>query len=838
MSRNLLLPGLLISLIWTAFWWPVVSGDAFLYIRDLSLFAVPMKHYMLERFACAELPMWTPYVSGGMPFLADPSNQVLYPPNAFFFLFDSIERALSLWVALHSLLGMFAFAGLCRVFGMSVWISAWAGISYGLAGYIVSITDNVNFLPAVVWVPLAIALYQHGLDKQRFQFSALSALCLSCVVLAGDAQNAVFLSALLALLSIVAMRADATGRPWRSTAAHFPAAHLFLTIGLAILVTAAQVLPTLDLIPESVRHSTLAYEQIAIWSFPVARLLEFFQPYIFGSHYPTFDFLVPEFYPSKSGPWAASVYLGTIPTLLVLVSLGRIDKMRLLWLAVLIAGLFLSFGAHTPVHRLVVETIPFVGTQRYPEKFVFWVTLSACLLAGFGAQTLLDPRRFGRMVVSRLAPITKLTLGIALIAILCWLSAYLPARFWFWSAAFLELNLWKLRIPFATNHLNVLLIHTVVMLSIMGVWFLVNETQRPLFLSLMLVVSCLDLFWVHYRTVPTAPVELLDQAPAPYALRSVSPPSERLPYRVFFDTQSPGPVIFYEHGGPIDTMLKAGAQDGDMLIEQGYPHLYGLLYRRDRLHPNSGILHGIQYLNGPLTPLQLAANTSFESYLPDRDSHKAMTIANVRYVVTGIQPANPRWDSDRFVKLASDAARNLIVLENTDWLPRVLLVPNAIGTDNDIQSINEVLAGIDDPRSHLTVVSEVPREPDQVSVEVDLSIERATPERFEVSGSSPYRRAYLLLNESYLDNWRATLNGQAVPVLRANLRFMAVAIGPGPFQVSFDYRPEGFLLGASLSVLGLLICVVVMLHPVFSRRGPTRHDQAASLRDARRTRAE
>ncbi len=112
------------------FWWPVVSGDAYLYIRDLSLFAAPMKHYMMARFAAGGLPMWTPYVSGGMPFLSDPSNQLLYPPNVIYFLFSPVERAMSLSVALHSLLGMCAFAGLCRVLGVSRWIAVWSGHNY------------------------------------------------------------------------------------------------------------------------------------------------------------------------------------------------------------------------------------------------------------------------------------------------------------------------------------------------------------------------------------------------------------------------------------------------------------------------------------------------------------------------------------------------------------------------------------------------------------------------------------------------------------------------------------------------------------------------------------
>lgn len=32
-----------------------------------------------------------------------------------------------------------------------------------------------------------------------------------------------------------------------------------------------------------------------------------------------------------------------------------------------------------------------------------------------------------------------------------------------------------------------------------------------------------------------------------------------------------------------------------------------------------------------------------------RNPHKAMTMADVRYVVTGIQPSNTAWNDDRFV---------------------------------------------------------------------------------------------------------------------------------------------------------------------------------------------
>ena len=815
--RSFIRPGLTILAVWIVFWWPVISGDAYLYIRDLSLFAVPMKYYTVERFAAGELPMWIPYVSGGMPFLADPSNQVLYPLNVVFLLCDSIERALSVWIVLHSLTGMLTFAALCRVLGISRWIAAWSGVTYGLSGYILSIGDNVNFLPAIAWVPLAIASFQLGLGKKQYRHSAIAALCLSAVVLAGDAQDAVLLAAILLLLTVMAMCSRTDRHNWRSFKAYFPALHLLLTLTLALLVTAVQVLPTLELIPVSVRGSPLDYEQVSIWSFPVARVLELFQPYIFGSHYPTFDFLVPDFYPVKSGPWASSVYLGTIPVILAILGAAMFNKKTTPWLLVFTAALLLSFGANAPFYQWLANCISFFATQRYPEKFIFWVTLSGCVLASFGAQALLDGRGIANVALPRLSPITKWLAGTAAIALLCWSSVYLPAKTWFWSFAFFNLNLWQARIPFQTSHLDVLMVHSALMLGVFILWLVTRPARRSLMLSIMLVVAGLDLFWVHFRSVPMLPSVVVRALSEPFALESLASSTTARPYRIYYDTRSPGPEITYKRNDPFDQLLSRSLRDVPNLMTHGYPHLYGYLYRRDRLHPNGGITNGVQYLNGPLSPLQPTTNISFESHLLRHDPHKALVMANVRYVVTGIEPENPAWNDQRFNPVEVDRVRNLRILENDDWLPRVILVPNAIGTRDDSSEIRAALESIADPRRQLTVVSPVAAQAEQATENVELSVARPSPERYEVSGSSPYRHGYLLLNETFMGDWRAVLNGHAVKVLRANLRFMAIAVGPGPFKAVFEYQSKGFSMGALLSGLGLLLCAGFVIQPLFRR---------------------
>ena len=88
----------------------------------------------------------------------------------------------------------------------------WGGMTYGLTGYVLSITDNVNFLPAVAWVPAALAAHSTALSRKSGTWSAVTALCLSAMVLAGDAMNVVLLCGVLLLLSTEAALRERTQR--------------------------------------------------------------------------------------------------------------------------------------------------------------------------------------------------------------------------------------------------------------------------------------------------------------------------------------------------------------------------------------------------------------------------------------------------------------------------------------------------------------------------------------------------------------------------------------------------------------------------------------------------
>ncbi|MFI5346104.1 MAG: YfhO family protein [Elusimicrobiota bacterium] len=63
---------------------------------------------------------------------------------------------------------------------------------------------------------------------------------------------------------------------------------------------------------------------------------------------------------------------------------------------------------------------------------------------------------------------------------------------------------------------------------------------------------------------------------------------------------------------------------------------------------------------------------------------------------------------------------------------------------------------------------------------------------------------WLLLLDSWYPGWRATVNGAAAPVRRADYAFRAVAVPAGDSTVRFTYVPFSFWIGLALSALSVL----------------------------------
>lgn len=80
-------------------------------------------------------------------------------------------------------------------------------------------------------------------------------------------------------------------------------------------------------------------------------------------------------------------------------------------------------------------------------------------------------------------------------------------------------------------------------------------------------------------------------------------------------------------------------------------------------------------------------------------------------------------------------------------------------------------------------------------------------------------RQLLAIGERFHDGWTAAVDGTSAAVLRVNGDFLGCVVDAGAHRVEFRFRPRSFVLGASLSALGVLTLIAATMR---FRRYPAR----------------
>jgi hypothetical protein len=84
------------------------------------------------------------------------------------------------------------------------------------------------------------------------------------------------------------------------------------------------------------------------------------------------------------------------------------------------------------------------------------------------------------------------------------------------------------------------------------------------------------------------------------------------------------------------------------------------------------------------------------------------------------------------------------------------------------------------------------------------------PEAVTIQAEGP---GYLVLTDAYYPGWQATVDGEPVDILRADVMFRAVALPAGAHVVEFVYRPWWLGVGMLLSGLSWLAVAGLLLLP-------------------------
>lgn len=85
-----------------------------------------------------------------------------------------------------------------------------------------------------------------------------------------------------------------------------------------------------------------------------------------------------------------------------------------------------------------------------------------------------------------------------------------------------------------------------------------------------------------------------------------------------------------------------------------------------------------------------------------------------------------------------------------------------------------------------------------------VTINAYFPNRIELTSNSPIN-SVLLLSELYYPGWKAYIDGEVVPILRADYLLRAIRLSAGQHRITFSYKPMSFYVGSTISIFTILI---------------------------------
>lgn len=342
----------------------------------------PFRFFEAAEWAVGRIPLWNPYVFGGHPFQADIQTAVFYPFSLVTALLGSRfglpPGALELEMALHypfAALLTYAFARHLLRGRIGAFLAA---LAFTFGGFLTSYpAQQLAMLESAVWLPLILLCLDLSLTRRRsVSWAAGAGLAFAVSILAGHPQTALYEAYFAGAFFVV--RAWSLDVSWRRAV---PAGLLAALVAGG--VAAVQILPTAELLGESVRAS---------------------MPYELAAHGYERRALIGILLPSWRGEKA--LYVGILPLILaglvVCQSVGvqllrrpvldsvsgssRATRAMVWFLAIAaLLALVLSLGDRGYLYRLAYAVVPGFALFRDQERSVYLFGFALSLLAGEGA---------------------------------------------------------------------------------------------------------------------------------------------------------------------------------------------------------------------------------------------------------------------------------------------------------------------------------------------------------------------------------------------------------------------------------------------------------------------
>jgi hypothetical protein len=748
-----------------------VLGGGVFYKRDVHLIWHAQVEGFVRAVASGSPPLWDPSPAFGQPLLADPAQQVLYPPTW-------LNLVLPPWVDYtvyafaHVLLSGLAFLALARRWGLSPGAALAGAAAWVLSGPFLSLVDLWHHFASASWMPAVFLAAEVAIERRRTRDVLVLGAAIGAQVLAGSADVcAMTLAALAAWVAV----AHVEWRRWRSARPLLAGGALAVAVGA--LLSSGLWLAALDVASRSARRE-LAEAMRTYWSAHPAALLETLLAGVPGR--------LPLSPPWRAAlfegrePFLASLYLGLPAAGLVAAAFavpGVGGRRRWALAAIGVGAAALALGQHAPVYGLVTALVPPLRVLRYPVKAMVLVAFAWAGLVALGAEAWrrsASARRWGLGVV--------LPVGVlACVAAAAAVSLLSGEPRWNALVAAGSVSAPVVALAHGLGREAVLAALVLVLAA-----FRRRLGSRAAALAALAAVA--DLALAHPRPNPVAPRALYTTRPE--ALAAIGDPASARVYS--YD---------YTEAGRAERWLgRPSAHVLERLPEGWRPDAASALGLQLSLAPQTperwGLRQGFDIDYRGLQAGPLAGLTRLVRIVEDRpdEVRRLLQVGAVTHVVALHRVAGDRLRT--IAELPSFFPDPIRVEAVPGPLPRAYAVGGARVADG-VAALAALVGPAFDPRREIVLpAGPAATSPPGFHGQVRIARESAS---WLLLDAELTANGYVVLVDGYDPGWRARVDGRRVPLLRANVAFRAVAVPAGRHTIEMAYRPTAALAGLAVS---------------------------------------
>jgi hypothetical protein len=540
---------------------------------------------------------------------------------------------------------------------------------------------------------------------------------------------------------------------------------------LGALLAAAQLLPTLELAPLSIRGEGVSWKDAVAGSLPSYLAVR--------ALFPPFWVVVPnsEYFG----------YAGATATTLALLALV-VGRWRAAVFGALICsiGLFLALGENNTYYEFLFNVVPGLDTFRVPARWLFIWIFGVAILAAVGADWIgrgahLDLKR--RDVWVRL--------GFVIILLIIGLRWQMTE-----GEEFVQRRTPAMWIALAA--------------ATLAIAALPHFGRARLAAGLLVLLTAGEL-WAAADASPArqAPPPVLRPGESVEWLRANSAPGERL-----LSLARPEYVPAVE---PALRAELAGQSEGVVLsalvAQKWLDSLTPNLPMQFDLSTGDGYDGGVLPLMRWLMLTQLVVpdprpDGVLLSRLQQVPEERILDLLGVRYVISNTQlSGRPDMQVINVGDLRLHAQREPV--------PHALVVFDAQAADDE--AALEMMARPEfDPNRQIVVEPGAPTGTRSTQTPLTVVPSLVQPHRWQARVTLP-EAGYLLQREAWYPGWRARVDGIDTPLVRADVLFRAVRLEPGEHTVEIYFQSDSFARGVVISLAALLLVAVLLVW----RRGGT-----------------